>query len=194
MKLVTQVSEHQPIAMCSCRRPDETDFVRLFSLTSYFTPAPIEDSLHISMLSPPQNDRVLMVGPRPGRPCNSERAYEVYSSCSLRQARSYRSTCTHPSPCTLCRGAQLEMMDAAVKAARRGLAVISVRPSLPPQLKQGDTAMYSRAGDTCSKFSSFTVISASVRHWQCHTCRHGIDSGKSDRNDILAGWRQCSVG
>jgi hypothetical protein len=132
MKLVTQVSEHQPIAMCSCRRPDETDFVRLFSLTSYFTPAPIEDSLHISMLSPPQNDRVLMVGPRPGRPCNSERAYEVYSSCSLRQARSYRSTCTHPSPCTLCRGAQLEMMDAAVKVARRGLAVISVRPSLPP--------------------------------------------------------------
>jgi hypothetical protein len=94
-------------------------------------------------------------------------------------------------------------MDAAVKAARQGLAVIRVRPSpssLFIEIKlylfhctvEGDSAVYGRAGDARSKPPS--VISAPMRHWQCLTCCHGIDGEKSDRNDIVTDWRQCSVG
>ncbi|KAJ8591961.1 hypothetical protein M405DRAFT_813500 [Rhizopogon salebrosus TDB-379] len=115
--------------------------------------------------------------------CNSECAYEVYSPCSLRQARSYCSTYTHP-----------ESLHIASRCAIRDDGRSGQSSSTRARCYQieGDSAVYGRAGDARSKPPS--VISAPMRHWQCLTCCHGIDGEKSDRNDIVTDWRQCSVG
>jgi hypothetical protein len=91
MKLVTPVSEYRPIAMYSCRMTG----TKLIS--SGYSPQ------RLRCFPRPKMTAFLWLALGQGIPhcklpnCNSEcTSYEVYSPCSLRQARSYCSTYTHP--------------------------------------------------------------------------------------------------
>lgn len=144
MKWVAQVSEYWPIARLAYMSEDEMKLILSGDSpkTSYFTPAPIESSLHNLTLSPPQKKgRILLVGSGPGHPSlltvATQNALTKYADLVLsdklvpaavlaliparvevRIARKFPGNAE---------GAQSEMMDAAVEAARRGLTVIRVR-------------------------------------------------------------------
>ncbi|OJA14434.1 hypothetical protein AZE42_08182 [Rhizopogon vesiculosus] len=156
MKWVAQVSEYWPIARLTSMSEDEMKLILSGDSphTSYFTPAPTESSLHNLELSlPPKKGRILLVGSGPGHPslltiathnALTKHADLVLSDklvpaavlalipghVEVRIARKFPGNAE---------GAQSEMMDAAVEAAQRGLAVV--------RLKQGDPVVYGRAGE-----------------------------------------------
>ncbi|KAJ8583661.1 uroporphyrin-III C-methyltransferase [Rhizopogon salebrosus TDB-379] len=156
MKWVAQVSEYWPIARLTSMSEGEMKLILSGDSpqTSYITPASIESSRHNLTLSPPQKKgRILLVGSGPGHPSlltiATQDALVKYADLVLsdklvpaavlalipahvevRIARKFPGNAE---------GAQSEMMDAAVEAARRGLTVV--------RLKQGDPVVYGRAGE-----------------------------------------------
>ena len=173
MKWVAQVSEYWPIARLASMSEDEMKLVLSgdSAQTPYFTPTSIESSLHNLTLSPPpKKGRILLVGSGPGHPSLLTVATQnaltkhadlvlsdklvpaavlalIPAHVEVRIARKFPGNAE---------GAQSEMMDAAVEAARRGLTVVRVRSSSPSidrgayfisQLKQGDPVVYGRAGE-----------------------------------------------
>lgn len=147
MKWVAQVSEYWPITRLASMSEDEMKLILSGNSpqTSYFTPAAIENSLHNLTLSlPPKKGRILLVGSGPGHPSlltiATQNALTKYadlvlsdklvpaavlalipSHVEVRIARKFPGNAE---------GAQSEMMDAAVEAARRGLTVVRVRSRL----------------------------------------------------------------
>ncbi|KAG1742696.1 uroporphyrin-III C-methyltransferase [Suillus paluster] len=158
MKWVAQVSEYWPIARLASMSENEMELIltgdTAQTISSYSTQAGIESSLHNLTLSPPpKKGRILLVGSGPGHPSlltiATHNALTKYADLVLsdklvpaavlalipervevRIARKFPGNAE---------GAQLEMMDAAVEAARRGLTVV--------RLKQGDPVVYGRAGE-----------------------------------------------
>ncbi|KAG0697733.1 uroporphyrin-III C-methyltransferase [Suillus ampliporus] len=158
MKWVAQVSEYWPIARLASMSEDEMKVILSGdcpqTTPSYSIQAPIESSLHKLTLSPPpRKGRILLVGSGPGHPslltiathnALTKHADLVLSdklvpaavlalipeTVEVRIARKFPGNAE---------GAQSEMMDAAVEAARRGLTVV--------RLKQGDPVVYGRAGE-----------------------------------------------
>ncbi|KAG1886878.1 uroporphyrin-III C-methyltransferase [Suillus fuscotomentosus] len=115
---------------------------------------PNESSLHnLTLLPPPKKGRILLVGSGPGYPSLLTIATH---NALMKHADLVLSDKLHPAailaliPETIevciaskfpgnAEGAQSEMMDAAVEAARRGLTVV--------RLKQEDPVVYGRAGE-----------------------------------------------
>ncbi|KAG2337615.1 uroporphyrin-III C-methyltransferase [Suillus weaverae] len=158
MKWVAQVSEYWPIARLASMSEDDMKLILSGdspqTTSTYSNQAPDESSLHnLALFPPPKKGRILLVGSGPGHPslltiathnALTKHADLVLSdklvpaavlalipeTVEVRIARKFPGNAE---------GAQSEMMDAAVEAARRGLTVI--------RLKQGDPVVYGRAGE-----------------------------------------------
>ncbi|KAJ7053924.1 uroporphyrin-III C-methyltransferase [Mycena amicta] len=158
MKWVAQVSEYWPIARLASMGEQEMRDVLTggFSATSPST----EQTVHNLGLSPPRspNGRIFLIGSGPGHPSLLTVAAHtllttlpdlvlsdklvpaavlalIPATVQVRIARKFPGNAD---------GAQMEMMEAAVDAAKRGLTVV--------RLKQGDPVLYGRAGEEIMYF------------------------------------------
>ncbi|KAI0354669.1 uroporphyrin-III C-methyltransferase [Trametes cingulata] len=168
MKWVAQVSEYWPIRKLANLTETEMDAILdgrdglgsattsadgASSPTSSQGDSDLSTSLHDLALSPPHRGRIFLVGSGPGHPSLLTVATHaaltkhadlvlsdklvpdavlalIPSSVEVRIARKFPGNAE---------GAQKELMEAAVEAARRGLTVV--------RLKQGDPTVYGRAGE-----------------------------------------------
>ncbi|KAG2066997.1 uroporphyrin-III C-methyltransferase [Suillus decipiens] len=175
MRWVAQVSEYWPITRLASMSEDDMKLILSGdspqTTSSYSIQAPNENSLHhLTLLPPPKKGRILLVGSGPGHPslltiathnALTKQADLVLSdklvpaavlalipeTVEVRIARKFPGNAE---------GAQSEMMDAAIEAARRGLTVVRVcsiphllhtKTMISSQLKQGDPVVYGRAGE-----------------------------------------------
>jgi uroporphyrin-III C-methyltransferase len=152
MKLILSGDSPQTISPCSVQVPNES-------------------SLHnLTLLPPPKKGRILLVGSGPGYPSLltiathnalmkhadlvlSDKLVPAAVLALIPETVEVRIARKFPGNAE---GAQSEMMDAAVEAARRGLTVVRVRPILHffdtdnylvTQLKQEDPVVYGHAGE-----------------------------------------------
>lgn len=159
MRWVAQVSEYWPITRLASMSEEDMKLILSGDSSETISPhsiqAPIETSSlhHLTLFLPPKKGRILLVGSGPGHPslltiathnALTKHADLVLSdklvpaavlalipeTVEVRIARKFPGNAE---------GAQSEMMDAAVEAARRGLTVV--------RLKQGDPVVYGRAGE-----------------------------------------------
>ncbi|KAG1748818.1 uroporphyrin-III C-methyltransferase [Suillus occidentalis] len=158
MKWVAQVSEYWPIPRLASMSEDDMKLIlsgdSSQTTSSYSIQSPDESSLHnLTLFPPPKKGRILLVGSGPGHPSlltiathNALTKYAdlvlsdklvpaavlalIPETVEVRIARKFPGNAE---------GAQSEMMDAAIEAARRGLTVV--------RLKQGDPVVYGRAGE-----------------------------------------------
>jgi uroporphyrin-III C-methyltransferase len=159
MRWVAQVSEYWPITRLASMSEEDMKLILSGDSSETISPhsiqAPIETSSlhHLTLFPPPKKGRILLVGSGPGHPslltiathnALTKHADLVLSdklvpaavlalipeTVEVRIARKFPGNAE---------GAQSEMMDAAVEAARRGLTVV--------RLKQGDPVVYGRAGE-----------------------------------------------
>jgi uroporphyrin-III C-methyltransferase len=149
MKWVAQVSEYWPIPRLASMSEDDMKLILSGGspqiTSSYSIQSPDESSLHdLSLVPPPKKGRILLVGSGPGHPSlltiathNALTKYAdlvlsdklvpaavlalIPETVEVRIARKFPGNAE---------GAQSEMMDAAVEAARRGLTVVRVCPIL----------------------------------------------------------------
>ncbi|KXN87813.1 putative uroporphyrinogen-III C-methyltransferase [Leucoagaricus sp. SymC.cos] len=179
MKWVAQVSEYWPISKIAAMSLEEMNEVLLGENLDSATSNDVFDqtmegtSSHSRhALAIPKRGRILLVGSGPGHPSLLTLATHnaltnhadlvlsdklvpdavlnlIPKSVQIRIARKFPGNAD---------GAQQEMMEAAVEAAKKGLTVVRVRPSAPSslflefndcliQLKQGDPVVYGRAGE-----------------------------------------------
>ncbi|KAG6845584.1 hypothetical protein H0H87_007263 [Tephrocybe sp. NHM501043] len=156
VKWVAQVSEYWPISKLAQMSDAEMEEVldgdtTPISSSSLEHPEPVVPSIHSLSLAKP--GRILLVGSGPGHPSLLTIATHnaltkmadlvlsdklvpdtvlalIPSTVQIRIAKKFPGNAE---------GAQMEMMEAAVEAARRGLTVV--------RLKQGDPVVYGRAGE-----------------------------------------------
>lgn len=158
MKWVAQVSEYWPITRLSSMSEDDMKLILSGdspqTTSSYSVQAPDESSLHdLTLFPPPKKGRILLVGSGPGHPSLltiathnaltrhadlvlSDKLVPAAVLALIPETVEVRIARKFPGNAE---GAQSEMMDAAVEAARRGLTVV--------RLKQGDPVVYGRAGE-----------------------------------------------
>lgn len=158
MKWVAQVSEYWPITRLASMSEDDMKLILSGdspqTTSSYSVQAPDESSLHdLTLFPPPKKGRILLVGSGPGHPSLltiathnaltrhadlvlSDKLVPAAVLALIPETVEVRIARKFPGNAE---GAQSEMMDAAVEAARRGLTVV--------RLKQGDPVVYGRAGE-----------------------------------------------
>ncbi|KAF7302419.1 Uroporphyrin-III c-methyltransferase [Mycena chlorophos] len=155
MKWVAQVSEYWPISRLATMTEADMRNVLSGEFSDPATTPTIETTVHSLALSPPRNPvgRIFLIGSGPGHPSLLTVAARdllttlpdlvlsdklvpaavlalIPSTVEVRIARKFPGNAD---------GAQMEMMEAAVEAAKRGLTVV--------RLKQGDPVLYGRAGE-----------------------------------------------
>ncbi|KAJ7053911.1 uroporphyrin-III C-methyltransferase [Mycena amicta] len=156
MKWVAQVSEYWPIArLASMNEQEMRDVLAGGFSSSSPSSTSTEQTVHNLGLSPPRSPtgRIFLIGSGPGHPSLLTVAAHtllttlpdlvlsdklvpaavlalIPPSVQVRIARKFPGNAD---------GAQTEMMEAAVDAAKRGLTVV--------RLKQGDPVLYGRAGE-----------------------------------------------
>ncbi|KAJ7729099.1 uroporphyrin-III C-methyltransferase [Mycena maculata] len=152
MKWVGQVSEYWPLSRLAAMTEDEMREVLAGEYsTSPAAPSALPPSLH--SLDVRQKGRILLVGSGPGHPSlltlATHTALTQLADLVLSDKLVPAAVLALIPPTVQVRiakkfpgnaeGAQNEMMEAAVEAARRGLTVV--------RLKQGDPVVYGRAGE-----------------------------------------------
>lgn len=182
MKWVAQVSEYWPLPRLATMTREEMNEV-LSSTPDEVNSVPLQDpphSLHsLSLVPSTPPGRILLVGSGPGHPSlltlATHTALTKLADLVLSDKLVPSAVLALIPPGVQVRiakkfpgnaeGAQNEMMEAAVEAARKGLIVVRVRlfsttlqrnqqTNLKSQLKQGDPVVYGRAGEEVLYFRS----------------------------------------